>query len=395
MSEPVSRCALMVLPDPASPTRSAGAARPRRSRTRAVTGAGAVHGLPPKSIAGSRSTSASPTRAFATLTSCFHVPAWSRCSLARNCDPRAPRRVDRAQPGTSPRRIGRDAGELVNVPPEGAACERISSTGRSELLHVDAGGRFGDDRRRAGPAELQAPWHGALDRASRHLYSYARRSADPDRWTVQVLCRTPRTALPNQASPSAGHGLAAVGLRGTRRASDSLATRFRHHRGPRIGTPAARRSRERRCRSAFVRPIGPDCSRGAGRRTLPAARGCAACVGSELPEQPHEPHHRQLDQADQQANQREELSVLKIDATGSKIDATGVCHVATSGPSPDVRARGGCSGWNPGRIRNEALNAKQAGRTETVLTIGELTESGSGQSHPSRRQEHTPDRSRR
>ena len=28
-------------------------------------------------------------------------------------------------------------------------------------------------------------------------------------------------------------------------------------------------------------------------------------------------------------------------------------------------------GWDPGRIRNEALNAKRAGRTETTLTIGE------------------------
>ncbi len=120
--------------------------------------------------------------------------------------------------------------------------------------------RSGDDRRRrAGPAELHAPWQGALDRASRHLYSYARRSAnDPDRWPVQVLCRTPRPALPNQASPSAGH-VAAVGLRGTRRASDSLETRFRHHQGPRIGTPAARRSRKRRGRSAFVRAIEPHC----------------------------------------------------------------------------------------------------------------------------------------
>ena len=69
-----------------------------------------------------------------------------------------------------------------------------------------------------------------------------------------------RRRFPNQASPSAGH-VAAVGLRGKRRASDSLETRFRHHRGPRIGTPAARRSRKRRGRSAFVRVIEPHCSR--------------------------------------------------------------------------------------------------------------------------------------
>lgn len=52
-------------------------------------------------------------------------------------------------------------------------------------------------------------------------------------------------------------------------------------------------------------------------------------------------------------------------------------------------------GWDPGRIRNEALNAKRAGRTETVLTFGELTESRGSQSHPPRRREQTPDRSRR
>lgn len=51
-------------------------------------------------------------------------------------------------------------------------------------------------------------------------------------------------------------------------------------------------------------------------------------------------------------------------------------------------------GWDPGRIRNEALNAKRAGRTETVLTFGELTKSGGSQSHPSRRREQTPDRRR-
>ena len=66
-------------------------------------------------------------------------------------------------------------------------------------------------------------------------------------------------------------------------------------------------------------------------------------------------------------------------------------HFERDGLNACLQARG----WNPGRIRNEALNAKRAGRTETVLTIGELTVSGSGQSPPSRRQEHTPDRSRR
>ena len=47
--------------------------------------------------------------------------------------------------------------------------------------------------------------------------------------------------------------------------------------------------------------------------------------------------------------------------------------------------------WDPGRIRNEVLNAKRAGRTETVLAIGEPTGSGGGQSQPARPPEDAPD----
>ena len=52
-------------------------------------------------------------------------------------------------------------------------------------------------------------------------------------------------------------------------------------------------------------------------------------------------------------------------------------------------------GLNPGRIRNEALNAKRAGRTETILTMGEMTRSSHGENHRPALQKRTPHRNRR
>ena len=52
-------------------------------------------------------------------------------------------------------------------------------------------------------------------------------------------------------------------------------------------------------------------------------------------------------------------------------------------------------GWNPGRIRNDALNAKKSGRSETILTIGKMTGNAHGESHRSTLQRPTPHRHRR
>lgn len=52
-------------------------------------------------------------------------------------------------------------------------------------------------------------------------------------------------------------------------------------------------------------------------------------------------------------------------------------------------------GWDPGRVRNETLNAKRAGRTETVLALGEPTERDDSPMHSLRRRGRTPDRALR
>ena len=52
-------------------------------------------------------------------------------------------------------------------------------------------------------------------------------------------------------------------------------------------------------------------------------------------------------------------------------------------------------GWNPERVRNDALNARKTGRSETILTIGKMTGRAGGERHQSKTQTRTPDRGRR